>query len=273
MHASLWVALFILVVVGLYTLVLFMTSPAARGGERTVRWLVYASFIAVCLQATLGGLRVTGQTAGEMNLALALRIFHGCVAQAYLCCVVAAAALLALPRVSDTGGQSRSSGLRRLGWVAIAAIYVQLILGAVMRHLGAGLAIPTFPVASPSGSYLPAEHNVYVDTNFAHTRVGALLVTLIVLFFAHKVLRCAKNAPRLYWPALTLLALVSVQITLGILVILHGKPPTLTTFHVLNGAALLATAVLLTLRLGHSSEALSSAAAPALSTSSQPAAA
>ena len=31
--------------------------------------------------------------------------------------------------------------------LATAAIYVQIVLGAVMRHTGAGLAIPDFPAA------------------------------------------------------------------------------------------------------------------------------
>jgi hypothetical protein len=49
-----------------------------------------------------------------------------------------------------------------------------------MRHLGAGLAITTFPVAAPNGSWLPAAHNHFTDINFTHTRIGALLVTVLI---------------------------------------------------------------------------------------------
>ena len=44
-----------------------------------------------------------------------------------------------------------------------------------------------------------------------------------------------------------------IQFTLGVLVIWHGKPVTLTTFHVVNGALVLATTVFLALRLSRAS--------------------
>ena len=249
MHeASWWIGLGILIVVALLSLVLFKASPPAAPGERTVRWLSWAAFVAVCVQATLGGLRVTEQTGGLPQLALALRIFHGCVAQAFLCLVVATAAILS-PRWA-TDHPTRAAGrARRLAWMTFGFIFIQLIFGATMRHLGAGLAIPTFPAASPEGGFMPHQHNVYVDLNFTHTRFLAFLVTLHIFLIALRVFRTARGEGRLVGPAVTLLALVAIQITLGIFVILHTKPPTLTTFHVLNGAALLATSLLLALRL------------------------
>jgi heme A synthase len=49
-------------------------------------------------------------------------------------------------------------------------------------------------------------------------------------------------------PATGLLGLLFVQLSLGMAVILHLKPITLTTFHVVNGAAVLALSLLLALR-------------------------
>jgi cytochrome c oxidase assembly protein subunit 15 len=138
-----------------------------------------------------------------------------------------------------------------------------------MRHLQAGLAIPTFPAAAADGSWWPPQHNIFVDTNFLHTRVGAILVTLHILALAIRTFLYARGEPRLVRPAATLLALVAVQITLGIVVILHLKPPTLTTFHVLNGAIILATSLLLALRLhrigpaaGHSAASVPTPSTP-----------
>ena len=247
MQASLWIGASILLIIGLVTLVLFKASPPAAPGEWIVRRLALAAFIAVCLQATLGGLRVTGETAHIQQLALVLRIFHGCVAQAFLCLVVALATLLS-PRWSTE--QPAPSPARGLAWLTFGAIYLQLIVGAVMRHLGAGLAIPAFPAAASDGSLMPRVHNAYVDTNFTHTRFGALVVLVLVLVLVLRVFASARGERRLLWPAATLLALLAVQLTLGIFVILHTKPPTLTTFHVLNGAAMLAVSLLLALRLG-----------------------
>lgn len=267
MHASLWVAGFIALVVALVTMVLFKSSPAARPEDRTVRWLAWAAFVAVCVQATLGGLRVTGETAGMKALGLTLRIIHGCVAQGYLVLLVALAVMLASAWYARPA-QPAAKSLRVAAWLSCIAIYLQLIFGAIMRHLGAGLAIPTFPATMPNGSWLmPQPHNIYTDINFTHTRIGAILVTLLILHVVAKVFRTRSGQDRLLGPASTLLALLVLQITLGLLVVFHGKPPTLTTFHVLNGAALLATSVVLALRLQRSGSTLASSPEPALAPS------
>jgi heme A synthase len=49
-------------------------------------------------------------------------------------------------------------------------------------------------------------------------------------------------------PAVLLLGLVFVQITLGAFVIWSGKDPVINTLHVVNGAAVLGTSLVLTLR-------------------------
>ena len=63
---------------------------------------------------------------------------------------------------------------------AIAAggfVFLQLIAGATMRHLGVGLVIPTYPL-TPEGGIMPKVHNAYIDLNFTHTRFLALLVAI-----------------------------------------------------------------------------------------------
>jgi heme A synthase len=61
-------------------------------------------------------------------------------------------------------------------------------------------------------------------------------------------LRTAGGERRLSRPAWTLLALVLIQFSLGVFVIWHTKPRTLTTLHVVNGAALLGTTLMLAMR-------------------------
>ena len=217
-----------------------------------VRFMSFAAFIGVCLQATLGGLRVTMETAHHLKAALLLRVFHGCVAQAELCLLVLVAALLSRGWISGSWKHSGSKlgAVRNLAWVAVVAVYFQLIIGATLRHLGAGLAIPTFPEANPEGGFLPKVHNLYTDLHFAHSRLGAVTVTLLVISLVLLVLRRARGNLLLTRPATGLLGLVFIQISLGVAVILHHKPITLTTFHVLNGAAVLSLSVLLALRAG-----------------------
>ena len=229
---------------------LWMAGSRAPATSRAVRWVVFAAFLGVCLQATFGGLRVTLETAHNLRAALILRIVHGCVAQAELCLLVAVAALLSRSWIKGAWKLPgvRLSAVRFLAWLTVLAIYGQLILGATLRHLGAGLAIPTFPEADPHGGFLPDEHNLFVDLHFSHSRVGALGLTLLILTLVGVVLRRARGERRLTGPATGLLGLLFVQLSLGMAVILHLKPITLTTFHVVNGAAVLALSLLLALR-------------------------
>lgn len=214
-----------------------------------VRWLAFAAFVSVCVQATFGGLRVTRETAGAFDQAMVLRITHGTFAQIFFCLLVAIAVVLSSRWKVPAWSVARPSKvLRNLAWAAVAAILLQLVFGATMRHLGAGLAIPTFPQAAPNGSFLPVEHNAYVDVNFTHTRVGAILVTILLFAVGITALRTSGQEHRLTRPAWILMALVLVQFSLGVFVIWHTKPRTLTTLHVVNGAALLGTTLLLALR-------------------------
>jgi cytochrome c oxidase assembly protein subunit 15 len=123
-----------------------------------------------------------------------------------------------------------------------------------MRHPGAGLAIPTWPRASADGGWLPAFHERVIAINFGHTRIGALLVTIAILALALQVWRRAPGEQLLTRPATLLVGLVAIQFGLGVLVIWHGKPPMLTSVHVVNGAAVLATTLLLALRASHLQE-------------------
>ena len=210
--------------------------------------LALAAFIGVFAQAVLGGLRVVldpqGVAATTTAIATTFRILHGCFAQIELCLLVALAAMLS-PVWTQIAASPRLRGVRRLGWSTAGFVFLQLIAGATMRHLGAGLAIPTFP-QMPDGGWMPRVHNAFIDLNFTHTRLGAVLVTLLVIAL---VLRAIGTAdPRIVRPAALLLGLLAAQIALGMFVIWNVRPPILTTLHVVNGAALLATTVLLAVR-------------------------
>src|SRR5205809_325024 len=123
-----------------------------------------------------------------------------------------------------------------LAGATTAAVFAQLVLGALMRHLGAGLAIPDFPLAF--GRVLPSLVTPLVTVHFAH-RIGAVIVALSV---ATTVARAARS-PRaeLRRPALVAAALVVVQVALGASIIWTRRAVVPTTSHVALGAALLAT--------------------------------
>jgi len=136
--------------------------------------------------------------------------------------------------------------LRRLSSTTTLLIYAQILLGATMRHTGAGMAIPTFPLAF--GHVLPPVWTPAIAVHFAH-RVGALLVLGGIFATAAQVSRYHRGRPDLMRPALLLVLLVCSQATLGALVVLSGLQPVINTLHVVTGALVLGTSLVLTLRV------------------------
>ena len=208
---------------------------------------------AVLAQALLGGLRVVLDPQGiaptTSAIATTFRVAHGCFAQVFLVLQVLVAARVS-PVWNQIPAHSSAAKIRRLAIVAIGLYFAQLIVGAAMRHPGAGLAIPTWPKVG--NDWLPAAWSTFIVLNFLHTRVISVLLAGHVIGLSPRVLRSVRQLAR---PGLLLLVLVLVQFLLGVLVVWKAKHPHITTTHVVNGAAILATAVLLATRAGRSSAA------------------
>jgi heme a synthase len=217
-------------------------------GRAWVRRLGILAGLAVIAQGLLGGLTVL------FLLPVPISVAHACVAQAFLCLVVTIAAVTAPGWSRDqalgrTSLSAREAGQRvaSLAMVTTAAIYLQLILGAVTRHTGSGLAIPDFPLAL--GRIVPPLHDPRVALHFAH-RLGALAVVLLVARTASRALAGRRPAPPMALPAGLLLVLTVIQVLLGATTVWTKLAVAPATAHVTTGAALLATSLVLTLRAG-----------------------
>src|SRR5207237_3759082 len=68
--------------------------------------------------------------------------------------------------------------LRRMATATTVLIYSQILIGATMRHTGAGLAIPDFPLMF--GGIIPDHWDPKIAIHFTH-RLGALVVTLAIV--------------------------------------------------------------------------------------------
>lgn len=208
-----------------------------------LRKLGVAAFLLVVAQGVLGGLRVT-------HSSITLAMIHGCTAQAFLCVLVLIACALSpwwSKLAEQSAAQGKLSGVCGTSWLLFGAVYVQLVIGAVMRHLKAGLAIPVFPRSGLNGEWIPPYWSEPVALNFAH-RVGALVITLIVITLLVLVFSAGQKKRHLVGAVNWLAFLVLIQIGLGAHIILKLRPPTLTTLHVVNGAGILASSLLLALR-------------------------
>ena len=222
----------------------FMSYALLREPRRWVRVLAVIAFALVITQAILGGLTVL------FLIPLPIAMAHTATANAFFC-VVVALAIFTSPWFIDTEPRSEGAAmlpLAKLSALTTVVIYTQIMIGALMRHLGAGLAIPDFPLAF--GQLLPPYWNEYIAVNFAH-RMGAIVVSAMIIWTVLRVLRSHREETQLRRPALGLIVLLALQISLGALTIWSGRAVLPTTAHVAIGAAVLATSLTLTIRAYH----------------------
>jgi cytochrome c oxidase assembly protein subunit 15 len=207
-----------------------------------VRKTAFAAAGVIVLQAILGGITVL------YLLPLPVAVAHAGTAQALFCLMVAIV-LFTNPNFG-TGAPLEDDGgyppVTTLATITTAIIYIQILIGAVMRHLGAGLAIPDFPTSF--GHWMPPFFSLAIAVNFAH-RCGAVVVSIFVLWTVARVFTGYRDRPALTHPALLLLALLLMQVTLGAMTIWSGRAVLPTTAHVAIGAAVLATSLALTIRI------------------------
>ena len=200
--------------------------------------LGFASLGGVIVQGLLGGITVL------LLLPQAVSVGHAALAQLFFCSTIAIA-LFTSPGWRAPSTTAGDRGLRLRAQTATGLIYLQILLGATMRHAKSGLAIPDFPLAF--GSLIPPYWNTAIAIHFAH-RMGAIAVLAAVLVVAARVMVTHRTDGRLKRPAVLLVALVVVQGTLGAFVVWSGLQPFVNTLHVANGALVLGTSLVLTLR-------------------------
>jgi cytochrome c oxidase assembly protein subunit 15 len=201
--------------------------------RRWLRWLGLAALAMVIVQGVLGGLRV-------ILLQHTLAVIHASLAQTFFAFAVGLAVFTSpewrggiREAPLDDGGK-----LARLGIITTVMIYLQVIFGAVLRH---------------SGERLDA-HLLF-----------ALLVAVHVLLLLLRVTKHFADRPRLLRGAVFLGALLAAQLLLGLgsyfakYTTLLRMPAEgvvyLTTIHLIAGALMLVTSLILTLRLWRLSQA------------------
>ena len=212
-----------------------------REPRKWVKGVALTAFAAVLAQAALGGITVL------FFLPTAISVSHAGLAQLFLCLLVVLAVATSRRWVSDRGPTDPATRADRIVTLATATsvvIYLQILLGAVMRHTGAGLAIPDFPLAF--GGLIPSKLDFAIGIHFAH-RLGALAAATLIFWTLGRTLRFASRERALVIPTCLLVLMVLVQGTLGGLVVLTSRAVLPNTLHVGGGALLLALSMTLTL--------------------------
>ena len=243
--------------IGFLTIILAVWLWRAES-RRWVRNLGYAALVLVILQGVLGGLRVT-------LLKDEIGIFHACLAQGFfgMLIVIALATSRLWQRLSandSTGPTARN--LARLAIVTTSLIYLQLALGATMRHQHRDLAILDFPMAY--GRVIPevtpaklAEINDWRNARalsevtpsqiwlqMVHRFLALLIAAGVIVCLIRARAAELRGQPLARWSDAWFL-LLAAQITLGASVIWSNKAVDIATAHVAVGATMLAVGIVI----------------------------
>lgn len=231
--------------------------------DRTTFRLALAAFGAILAQAVLGGLTVL------FLLPPAVSSAHAGLAQVVFALTATIALRTSLfwgrfalegPRAL-AGGADRLANAARLAPWAAGASYVQILLGAIVRHTGAGLAIPDWPLSfgklAPAGAEWAAGG---VLAQFAHRTFAWVVVALVVA--AALALRRLGGVPGLRGLSTLWLVLLAAQVALGASSVWTAKAVPVTAAHLAVGGLLWIAGVLASVLLARL-RALSTAPATA----------
>lgn len=242
--------------VGLLTVTLAVWC-GAKEKRRWVKTLGYIALGLVIFQGALGGLTVLLQLPPIVSIA------HGVTAQTFFVLSIIIAYAQSKEFNLENGYSAKFSTYTHRGIVLIGLLYMQLILGALMRHTGSGLAVPDFPTMG--GTWIPmlndqmltavnslrlevGLHPIEMSNIIAHLahRLGAVVVTIgaVIFYFSirkHPFKLVGATGGRL-------LHILLLQWIAGVSAILSVREPYITSFHVVFGAILMGISVMATLR-------------------------
>ena len=182
--------------------------------RRWVRRLGYAALGAVLSQAVLGGLTVLWLLPPQISIA------HAVLGQTVFCLVVCLAwcTSLAWTAGAQPVQDRRRPALSRLGMAVALLAWIQLVLGAVIRHTGSAVSWHV---------------------------VGAFSLAALSGWVARRAWSVRREAPSVWTFAWRLAGFVVLQVGVGASVWRHRGAVALRTGHVALGALVLAQAVVL----------------------------
>ena len=203
-----------------------------------LRGLTTLALLLVVLQASLGGLRV-------LKMSDPLGVTHGTLGQVFYCLLVFIAFASSPTWTEGRLVLSPKAAAQARFWTLtlFLCVFGQLILGASLRHTQR-THLAASDILTTKGQWLPPTSPPDVFLLFAHKYWG-FFVALLIIFVAVRARVWLITLPRMRLAATLLMFLPTVQVALGIFVILTGKSFWVTNFHVLNGLALNALSSLL----------------------------
>lgn len=208
---------------------------------KTTRWLAVGGVFMVLAQGALGGITVL------LGLNPWVSTGHLLLGYGFLSLMIFVAwRLHPTRRTAPAEGARLPRGVLAL---AVGLVLLQALLGAAMRHFGAGMICGDDPVGCGGLGFWPAMG--LGKLHMTHRLFGyAVLVAVVVIAFGARRQALAAGRPRAARLALVPAALVVIQVVLGLFTVITGKVVVVVTLHTAVGGLLMAATVMLYLAFG-----------------------
>ena len=244
-------------VVGFFTMVQAMWLGIS-GAPDWLKKCGYISLLLVLVQGLFGGITVL------FFLPKFVSIIHGILAQTFFMIMILIAYGLSIERSDRSyGGVSRN--IRQGALLIVGLVYLQLVLGAIVRHTASGMAIPDFPTMG--GMWAPIFSEIMINNvndmlfemdldmvnrgqvilHFIH-RLVATVITCVVVYMFYSYRSIVNDNHIINRNLLWIVGIVLAQFTLGVATVLSERLPYVASLHVVTGAALLGACTLFLLR-------------------------
>ena len=209
---------------------------------------LFAIFLMGGLQGALGWYRVQSGLVDDPRVSQLRLTAH--LGLAFLIFAAMLWTALSLLRPAPPATDRRAPGLARFATALAALVFVMVLSGGLVAGIRAGFAYNTFPLMS--GQLVPPEImmldpwysnlvNNMATVQFDHRLIAWLLVVLVPLYWWR--VRSASAGPQASRAASLLLAMLVIQVTLGIATLLFVVPLPLAAGHQAGAVLLFAAAL------------------------------
>lgn len=199
-------------------------------------WVFKAALVGIVLlliQSVFGGLTVLYQLPDLVSTT------HLSLALLFLALATVLASWASWSRNAEPMDADTSAGVRRWGGISAALVFLQSVVGGLVRHMDAGMACPDAPLCL--GQVVPPLDNALIGVHFAHRVLGILAAVAVVMLATWALRATAPGAVRTWasWAAVVAL----IQVGLGFIAVLTALAVVPVSLHTLVAASLLATLV------------------------------
>ncbi len=223
--------------VGLLTVVLMISIWFLRATDKTVRILSLLAVVLVAFQGTLGGITVL------LGLSAFVSTLHLVTAMGFFCLLIYISFCLYPKSIIGF----KEDGKRVFVAIATILTLLQILLGGLVRHVGAGLAC--------GDDWISCGPQFWPDwtlgqLHMLHRIMGYILAFVVVyacVVSAREAKRCGFILAQkiVWWPII----LIGLQISLGLATVATVRSVFFVSLHTAVGALLLASLFILYLSL------------------------